>query len=202
VNDPLQDRQVRRRLAVLRHAEEVTGNVAQTCRYYGISRQCYHTWLRRFEAEGGADGLRSVGADQRSVEVQVGVPGGPRSEQRVVRTRRRSGQNIDRLGRVAVGRRGADLVVRGPVGRLGCRRGTSATPSPTADSCSTRDDQAESDGARSPLILVNPPPGGIVVAESTALAWLSGSPTTLGWPVTTGAGGCCWPATPRTSAHR
>ncbi|WP_219420667.1 helix-turn-helix domain-containing protein [Pseudonocardia nigra] len=49
MNDPLQDRQVRRRLAVLRHAEEVTGNVAQTCRYYGISRQCYYTWLRRLE---------------------------------------------------------------------------------------------------------------------------------------------------------
>ena len=27
------DRQVRHRLAVLRHAEEVTGNVAMTCRY-------------------------------------------------------------------------------------------------------------------------------------------------------------------------
>jgi transposase InsO family protein len=57
VSDPLQDRQVRHRLAVLRHAEEVTGNVSQTCRYYGISRQCYYTWLRRFEAE-GPEGLR------------------------------------------------------------------------------------------------------------------------------------------------
>jgi hypothetical protein len=25
------------RLAILRHAEEVSGNVAQTCRYYGIA---------------------------------------------------------------------------------------------------------------------------------------------------------------------
>jgi transposase len=57
MSDPLQERQVRRRLAVLRHAEEVTGNVAQTCRYYGISRQCYYTWLRRFETE-GPEGLR------------------------------------------------------------------------------------------------------------------------------------------------
>lgn len=32
-----QDRQARRRLAILRHAEEISGNVAQTCRYYGIS---------------------------------------------------------------------------------------------------------------------------------------------------------------------
>ena len=30
---------VERRLAIIRHAQEVTGNVAMTCRYYGISRQ-------------------------------------------------------------------------------------------------------------------------------------------------------------------
>ena len=43
-------RQARRRLAILRHAEEVTGNVASTCRYYGISRQCFYTWQRRYES--------------------------------------------------------------------------------------------------------------------------------------------------------
>jgi hypothetical protein len=31
----IEDRHVRRRLAILRHAEEATGNVAMTCRYYG-----------------------------------------------------------------------------------------------------------------------------------------------------------------------
>jgi transposase InsO family protein len=45
------DREVRRRLAVLRHVEEVTGNVAMTCRYFGISRPTYYTWLHRYEAE-------------------------------------------------------------------------------------------------------------------------------------------------------
>ena len=35
------ERRAQRRLAVLRHVEEVSGNVAATCRYYGISRQCY-----------------------------------------------------------------------------------------------------------------------------------------------------------------
>ncbi len=50
-------RQAKRRLAILQHAEEVTGNVARTCRYYGISRQCFYTWQRRYEAE-GLDGLR------------------------------------------------------------------------------------------------------------------------------------------------
>ncbi|WP_274564969.1 helix-turn-helix domain-containing protein [Streptomyces spiramyceticus] len=49
-------RRVRHRLAVLRHVEEVSGSVAAACRYYGISRQCYYVWLRRYEAE-GFDGL-------------------------------------------------------------------------------------------------------------------------------------------------
>jgi hypothetical protein len=57
VSDPLSDREVRRRLAVLRHVEEVTGNVAMTARYFGISRQVYYTWLRRYRTE-GLEGLR------------------------------------------------------------------------------------------------------------------------------------------------
>jgi transposase-like protein len=56
MTDPTLDRQVRHRMAVLRHAEEVTGNVSMTCRYFGITRQTYYKWRRRFE-ELGADGL-------------------------------------------------------------------------------------------------------------------------------------------------
>jgi transposase-like protein len=41
-------RNATRRLAIIRHAEEVTGNVALTCRYYGITRQSYYVWLRRY----------------------------------------------------------------------------------------------------------------------------------------------------------
>jgi transposase-like protein len=44
-------------LAILQHAEEVTGNVAKTCGCYGISRQLFYTWKRRYDAE-GVDGLR------------------------------------------------------------------------------------------------------------------------------------------------
>ena len=51
------ERRANRRLAVLRHVEEVSCNVAATCRYYGISRQCYYGWLRRYEAD-GLDGLK------------------------------------------------------------------------------------------------------------------------------------------------
>ena len=48
---------VARRLAIIRHAQEVMGNVARTCRYYGISRPTYYKWLRRYE-EHGIEGLR------------------------------------------------------------------------------------------------------------------------------------------------
>lgn len=50
-------RRANRRLAVLRHAEEVSGNVAATCRYYGISRNIFYRWKRRYEEE-GLEGLK------------------------------------------------------------------------------------------------------------------------------------------------
>src|SRR4030095_3708722 len=59
--DPVTEQQLarmaKRRLAILRHAEEITGNVALTCRYFGISRQCFYTLRRRYDAD-GLDGLR------------------------------------------------------------------------------------------------------------------------------------------------
>jgi transposase InsO family protein len=57
MSDLQQDRQIKRRLAILRHAEEVTGNVAMTCRYFGISRQLFYVWRRRYD-ELGEEGLR------------------------------------------------------------------------------------------------------------------------------------------------
>ncbi len=35
------ERHANHKLAVLRHVEEVSGNVAASCRYYGVSRQAY-----------------------------------------------------------------------------------------------------------------------------------------------------------------
>ena len=57
MDDREQQRKIRHRLAVLRHAEEVTGNVAATCRYYGISQPTFYKWRNRYE-ELGPDGLR------------------------------------------------------------------------------------------------------------------------------------------------
>jgi transposase-like protein len=50
-------RNAARRLAIIRHAQAVTRNVARTCRYYGVTRESYYKWLRRYE-ELGVDGLR------------------------------------------------------------------------------------------------------------------------------------------------
>lgn len=46
------ERRANHKLAVLRHVEEVSGNVAAACRYYGISRQACYGRKRRYEAEG------------------------------------------------------------------------------------------------------------------------------------------------------
>lgn len=51
------DRNAARRLAIIRHAQEVTGNVALKCRYYGVSRQVFYLWRRRYET-GGLEALR------------------------------------------------------------------------------------------------------------------------------------------------
>jgi transposase len=51
------ERRANHKLALLRHVEEVSGNVAASCRYYGVSRQAYYAWLKRYEAE-GFEGLK------------------------------------------------------------------------------------------------------------------------------------------------
>jgi transposase InsO family protein len=66
-------RMAKRRLAMLRHAEEITGNVALTCRYYGVSRHTFYKWRRRYD-ELGLDGLRD-----RSTRPHVS-PGTTRTE--------------------------------------------------------------------------------------------------------------------------
>ncbi|MCM8804087.1 MAG: helix-turn-helix domain-containing protein [Candidatus Omnitrophica bacterium] len=46
------ERQVKMRLGWFRHVEEITGNVAKTCRYFGISRKTYYKWYNRYLKEG------------------------------------------------------------------------------------------------------------------------------------------------------
>src|SRR5688500_10696250 len=42
------------RLRVIKEADSETRNVARTCRYFGISRQAFYRWKRRYEAHGEA----------------------------------------------------------------------------------------------------------------------------------------------------
>lgn len=51
------ERRARHRLEILTHAEEVSGSIAATCRYFGISRNVFYRWQRRYE-EFGIDGLK------------------------------------------------------------------------------------------------------------------------------------------------
>ena len=68
-----QQRKIRHRLAVLAHAEEVTGNVARTCRYYGISRPTFYNWRNRYkelgeEASQARQYAQEIGEQLRSIE--------------------------------------------------------------------------------------------------------------------------------------
>ncbi len=49
-----QARRMAWRFKVLQHACEQARNVARTCRHYGISRQAYYRWKRRYTAHGAA----------------------------------------------------------------------------------------------------------------------------------------------------
>ena len=42
---------IRRKLRVLNHAKQ-SGNVSQTCRYFGISREIFYQWRRAYDRDG------------------------------------------------------------------------------------------------------------------------------------------------------
>jgi transposase-like protein len=58
-------------LAVIRHAEVVTGNVAQTCRYFGITRQTFYVWLRRYQLRDKSRRPTTVPTPNPDVEVET-----------------------------------------------------------------------------------------------------------------------------------
>ncbi len=51
-----QEHRARARLRMIQHDEQVTHNVSQTCRFFGISRTQVSMWLRQYQ-EGG-EGLK------------------------------------------------------------------------------------------------------------------------------------------------
>ena len=57
VYEQIQARKVKARLRMLQHAQRVSGNISQTCRFFGVSRALFYIWKKRFEKNGLA-GLR------------------------------------------------------------------------------------------------------------------------------------------------
>jgi len=51
------------RLGFIRHAEEITKNVAKTCRYFGITRTTFYRWYRRYQND-GLEGLKDLSRRQ------------------------------------------------------------------------------------------------------------------------------------------
>jgi transposase InsO family protein len=68
----------------------------QTCRYYGISRQCYYTWLRRFDAE-GPEGLRDRPTLDKGLQPVYIKPLSPRLNGKVERSHRIDAEEFYRL---------------------------------------------------------------------------------------------------------
>lgn len=57
-------RQAKARLRRIQHYEQVTHNVSQTCRFFGVSRRQFYTWLHRYR-EQGLEGLKNLKSGSR-----------------------------------------------------------------------------------------------------------------------------------------
>ena len=57
-------RQAKARLRRIQHFEQVTHNVSQTCRFSGVSRRQFYTWLHRYR-EQGLEGLKNLKSGSR-----------------------------------------------------------------------------------------------------------------------------------------
>ena len=66
-----EEREIRRKQRVLNHAVE-SGNVAKTCRYFGIPRSLFYRWRNAYR-EYGEDGLRCKKLTLRSVQAPIGL---------------------------------------------------------------------------------------------------------------------------------
>ena len=76
-------REIQRKLRVLQHAERV-GEVAKTCRYFGIGRASFYRWKRAYERE-GEDGLANAKPIPKSSPNQTP----PEVEEKVLHLRRK-----------------------------------------------------------------------------------------------------------------
>src|ERR1700684_2769817 len=71
VYEQIQARKVKARLRMLQHAQRVSGNVSQTCRFFGVSRALFYIWKERHEKQGAA-GLRDL--PRRPYNIRFRIP--------------------------------------------------------------------------------------------------------------------------------
>ncbi|MGA7090357.1 MAG: helix-turn-helix domain-containing protein, partial [Candidatus Acidiferrales bacterium] len=57
--EQIQPSKVKARVRMLQHAQRLSGNVSQTCRFFGVSRALFYIWKQRYEKHGVA-GLRDM----------------------------------------------------------------------------------------------------------------------------------------------
>jgi transposase-like protein len=69
--EQIQARKVKARLRMLQHAQRISGNVSQTCRFFGVSRALYSIWKQRYEKYGVA-GLRDL--PRRPHKIRFRIP--------------------------------------------------------------------------------------------------------------------------------
>ena len=71
VYEQIQARKLKARLRMLQHAQRVSGNVSQTCRFFGVSKALFYIWKKRYEKH-GLTGLRDQ--PRRPHHIQYRIP--------------------------------------------------------------------------------------------------------------------------------
>lgn len=70
IDEQVQVRKVKARLRMLHHAQRISGNVSQTCRFFGVSRTVFYIWRQRYEKQGLA-GLRDQSRRPHRIRFRV-----------------------------------------------------------------------------------------------------------------------------------
>ncbi len=68
--EQIQARKVKARLRMLQHAQRLSGNVSQTCRFFGVSRALFYIWKQRYEKHGVA-GLRDMSRRPHNIRFRI-----------------------------------------------------------------------------------------------------------------------------------
>lgn len=65
-----QARKVKARLRMIQHYQQISHNVSQTCRFFGVSRTWFYIWKRRYEKQ-GKEGLRDQSRRPKTIHYRI-----------------------------------------------------------------------------------------------------------------------------------